>query len=308
MRSKYLTLIAIPLAALLLLILVTQSVNPDLNPPAEANSVDGEQDDTNPVDENPPSTSSNQTSDVAAPLNATQVSNENDTQSSAELNTNEIVSESVEVSSPPPENNNQNAMTTSSSSSSGGGKSKSHSSTGSSSHINNNNEEEASSNDDTTDTDSANIPDSSPKTWLRVDEGLIVGSPVTAYLLTTYNGPASAEFRGFHDPDCSNGSDIPCETVFDSDGSTSPTFAGEIPGACEPCFEYKATFSPSTFVLGENHIDATIWNGDENVATVGGDFTEHSFFVIPESPVGIIGLVGSTIAAFAVYFKFRVKE
>jgi hypothetical protein len=126
--------------------------------------------------------------------------------------------------------------------------------------------------------------------------------------LTTYDGPGVAEFRGFHDQECPRASDQPCEVIFSNDASLSPTFAGDIPGACEPCHEYKVTFSPQTFAYGGNHIEAVIRSGDEIIATAGRDFTEQSLFVLPESPIGIIGLMFSALAAFAVYHKFMLKK
>jgi hypothetical protein len=144
--------------------------------------------------------------------------------------------------------------------------------------------------------------------WLRVDDHLVIGQPVTAYLLTTYNGPGVATFRGFHEPDCTKGSGIPCETLTDSDGSAAPTYVGDIPGACAPCYEYKVTFSEDTFVKGENHIDAIIMDGDRVIAAVGGDFIEHSFFVLPDSPVGPILTLLSSVAAIAGYWAFKGRR
>jgi len=154
-----------------------------------------------------------------------------------------------------------------------------------------------------------------PKTWLRVDNDgdgddsdILVGDAVTAYLLTTYNGPGIVTFRGFHAPDCSNGGGIPCETVVDNDGATAPTYAGDIPGACDPCFEYKVTFSPNTFVFGDDHIDATITNGDTVIGGNANGFTEHSFSVIPESPIGIAALVMSAFAALGGFMFLRSRK
>jgi len=154
-----------------------------------------------------------------------------------------------------------------------------------------------------------------PKTWLRVDNDgdgddgdILVGDTVTAYLLTTYSGPGIVTFRAFHAPDCSNGSGIPCETQVDNDGSTAPTYAGDIPGACDPCFEYMVTFSADAFAFGEDHVDATITNGDDTIGGNAKGFTEHSFGVIPESPIGIAALVMSALAALGGFMFLRGKK
>lgn len=77
-------------------------------------------------------------------------------------------------------------------------------------------------------------------------------------------------------------------------------------GASDACM--STTFDDSLFSPGHWRFVAEFYNEGELVDTAGIDYGVHSFFVIPESPLGIAALVGSSLAALAGYSFLRSRK
>src|SRR5215510_2447397 len=63
----------------------------------------------------------------------------------------------------------------------------------------------------------------------------------------------------------------------------------------------SVTFPISDFTPGDWRFVTEFYKGGVLVDTNGADFGVHTFFVIPESPLGIAALIGSSLAALAGY-------
>jgi hypothetical protein len=70
----------------------------------------------------------------------------------------------------------------------------------------------------------------------------------------------------------------------------------------------SVTFPISDFTPGHWRFVTEFYLNGQLVNTNGQDFGVHSFFVIPESPLGIAALIGSSLAALAGYSYFRSKK
>jgi len=65
---------------------------------------------------------------------------------------------------------------------------------------------------------------------------------------------------------------------------------------------FSATFDASNFAgQGDHRFVAEFYDGDTLVGIARQDYRLHSFFVLPESAIGAVALVGSSLAAFAGY-------
>jgi len=89
--------------------------------------------------------------------------------------------------------------------------------------------------------------------------------------------------------------------------TTEPCPTGVGFGSGQTCF--VTTFDDSLFTPGDWHFVAVWFNGSTQINILGEhNFKVHSFGVIPESPLGIAALVGSSLAALAGYSYFRSKK
>lgn len=101
------------------------------------------------------------------------------------------------------------------------------------------------------------------------------------------------------------------EEIFAVEYSTDPSVVVEDGSAVECPTEgdfaggvncFSATFDASNFAgQGDHRFVAEFYDGDTLVGLARQDYRLHSFFVLPESAVGAVALVGSSLAAFAGY-------
>jgi hypothetical protein len=85
-----------------------------------------------------------------------------------------------------------------------------------------------------------------------------------------------------------------------------PTGAGF--GANQDC--YSVTFDGSLFdQQGDWHVHVEFYNAQNQLIADGRqDFQNHSFFVLPESPIGILALVGSSLAVLGGFMFLRSRN
>jgi len=133
--------------------------------------------------------------------------------------------------------------------------------------------------------------------------------------LTDIAEVASIECKLFDDTNCPKGPDVPCDVGTDS-SSTAPTFT-PVPGSCGAgCKEYRVTFDPVTAGADltidpkhELHFTITFLNIDgQPIAVQGQDVKTHSFLVIPESPIGMVAIVGAALAGLGGFYLLRGRH
>jgi hypothetical protein len=85
-----------------------------------------------------------------------------------------------------------------------------------------------------------------------------------------------------------------------------PTGAGF--GANQDC--YSVTFDGSLFdQQGDWHVHVEFYNAQNQLIADGRQtFQNHSFFVLPESPIGVIALLGSTLAVLGGFMFLRSRN
>ena len=73
---------------------------------------------------------------------------------------------------------------------------------------------------------------------------------------------------------------------------------------------YTATFPGSLFdQQGDWHFHAEFYNAQDQLISDGRQtFANNSFFVLPESPIGVIALVGSTLAVLGGFMFLRSRS
>ena len=73
---------------------------------------------------------------------------------------------------------------------------------------------------------------------------------------------------------------------------------------------YTATFDASLFdQQGDWHFHAEFYDAQDNLISDGRQtFANNSFFVLPESPIGVIALVGSTLAVLGGFMFLRTRN
>ena len=73
---------------------------------------------------------------------------------------------------------------------------------------------------------------------------------------------------------------------------------------------YIATFEASLFdQQGDWHFHAEFYDAQNNLISDGRQtFANNSFFVLPESPIGVIALVGSTLAVLGGFMFLRSRN
>lgn len=95
-------------------------------------------------------------------------------------------------------------------------------------------------------------------------------------------------------------------SVILQEGSSTACPESEFEGTKE-CF--STTFNASNFnTQGDYRFVAQFYSGDELVDTVAQDYRLHSFFVLPESAIGALGIVGSSLAAWGGYTFFKGRK
>lgn len=78
---------------------------------------------------------------------------------------------------------------------------------------------------------------------------------------------------------------------------------------------FSVTFPGSLFTEGSGaeaadyHFHAEFYDASDNLIADGNQtFQNHSFFVIPESPIGIIAMVGASLAALGGFYALRSHQ
>ena len=74
----------------------------------------------------------------------------------------------------------------------------------------------------------------------------------------------------------------------------------------EECF--STTFDESNFTPGHWRFVVEFYNGQELVDLAGNDFRVHSFGVIPETPIGMIAIVGAALAGLGGFYLLRGRQ
>ena len=97
------------------------------------------------------------------------------------------------------------------------------------------------------------------------------------------------------------------ETLTSSAEETCPADVG-FNVADQTC--YTATFPASLFdQQGDWHFHAEFYDAQDNLISDGRQtFANNSFFVLPESPIGVIALVGSTLAVLGGFMFLRSRS
>jgi hypothetical protein len=132
--------------------------------------------------------------------------------------------------------------------------------------------------------------------------------------LTDIAEVASIECKLFDDVNCPVGPDVACDIGTDASATSPPTFT-PVPGSCGAgCEEYRVTFDPvaagaDTTPENELHFKITFLNSDgQPIAVQGKDVRVHSFLVIPESPIGMVAIVGAALAGLGGFYLLRGRH
>jgi hypothetical protein len=149
-------------------------------------------------------------------------------------------------------------------------------------------------------------------TFARADpEPYILGSgPLDCVGLTDIAEVASIDCAFFDDDSCPVGPNVPCATGSDNTSTAPPTFS-PVPGACAVgCKEFRVQFQgtedPTPTIGEEWHFRITFLNSDgQPISEQGKDVRTHSFFVLPESAIGTIAMVGVSAAIFGGFLGLR---
>jgi hypothetical protein len=139
------------------------------------------------------------------------------------------------------------------------------------------------------------------------------GIDIQAFGITNASSSSRATFELFG-PECPLSQGIPCAVESDLTELSPPSFNGSIAASLcgsDPCEEYSVLFLGEHLnVKGEYHIKATFFDSADKIVVMRDvNFRVHSFFVIPESQLGMIGLMLSSFATlvFIYYMKLRRK-
>jgi hypothetical protein len=140
------------------------------------------------------------------------------------------------------------------------------------------------------------------------------GLDVQAFAITNASSATHATFELFG-PDCPISEGDSCAEVSDSSELSPPSFndgSFEIHALCtgNSCEEYNIIFSGEHLdVLGEYRIRATFLDDDNNIVAIEGmNFRVQSFFVVPESQIGAIALIISSLGTLAVVYYAKTRK
>ena len=152
-------------------------------------------------------------------------------------------------------------------------------------------------------------------TFARADpEPYVPPGTVDCVGITDIAEVASIECKLFDDVNCPLGPDVACDVGTDASATSPPTFT-PVPGSCGAgCEEYRVTFDPvaaGADVTPDNelHFKITFLNSDgQPIEVQGKDVRIHSFLVIPESPIGMVAIVGAALAGLGGFYLLRGRH
>ena len=131
--------------------------------------------------------------------------------------------------------------------------------------------------------------------------------------LTDIAEVASVKIELYDDVNCPVGPGVPCDEGTDSTPTSPPT--GDVPGSCGAgCEEYRVTFDPVTAgadTTPGNELHIKVYFYDASGALIddqGKDIRIHSFLVIPESPIGMLALVGAALAGLGGFYLLKGRN
>jgi hypothetical protein len=138
-----------------------------------------------------------------------------------------------------------------------------------------------------------------------------IGLDVEAFGITNASSTAHATFSLFG-PDCPLESGVACAVESDF-SKLSPPGLGSISHTelCKTlCEEYSVLFSGEHLdVAGEHQIHVTFFDSTDNVIVIKDmNFRVHSFFVIPESQLGAIALILSSLGTLVAMYFVKVRR
>lgn len=149
--------------------------------------------------------------------------------------------------------------------------------------------------------------------WARADpEPYMIGSgPLDCVGLTDIPEVESIFCVLYDDTSCPKGPGIPCATGSDST-FTNPAVFSPVPGACGDsgiCKEFRVPFigNEASQTPGEEwHFTITFLNAaGEEIDVRGKSMRNHSFFVLPESAIGAIAMVGLSLATVGLFVGLK---
>jgi hypothetical protein len=153
--------------------------------------------------------------------------------------------------------------------------------------------------------------------WARADpEPYTPPGTVDCVALTDIAEVASVQCKLFDDVNCPVGPDVECAIGSDTTATAPPTFS-DVPGECGnagTCEEYRVTFDPvadgaDVTPQKELHFKIYFLNSDGNlISEQSQDIQIHSFLVIPESPIGMIAIVGAALAGLGGFYLLRGRN
>jgi hypothetical protein len=138
------------------------------------------------------------------------------------------------------------------------------------------------------------------------------GLAVSVYGISLSTPAVSGTTFELYGPECPLVEEIPCATETDL-SETSPTLvltAEELALCDDNCEEYAITFNGDLFTQAGNYqVIAKFQDSDGNVVVIEEQMIiVQSFLVIPESPIGIIAVVASTLAALAAFLSIKKRS
>ena len=109
---------------------------------------------------------------------------------------------------------------------------------------------------------------------------------------------------------CPVGSEDACTTQPDNTQLSPSTFTpspSELECSTLGCEEYSTSFDKELLTTpGDYYIEATFYDADNHVLAVKGvNFNVPSMMVVPESPIGLIALFGSSLATLGAYVYYQ---
>jgi hypothetical protein len=138
------------------------------------------------------------------------------------------------------------------------------------------------------------------------------GIDIHAFGITNATSATYAIFELFG-PECPHAIGVACSSQSSVSPLTPPSFT--LPpsdGLCSSssCEEYSVIFSGEHLgVKGEHHVKASFFDSDDNVVAIKGmNFRVHSFFVVPESQIGAIALILSSLGTVVLIYYVKARR
>jgi hypothetical protein len=138
------------------------------------------------------------------------------------------------------------------------------------------------------------------------------GRDVSMYGIARPSSAVSSTTFELYGADCPLQSGIPCAVETDLSEMSPPTLiltVEELEFCDNNCEEYAVKFEGEHFTTaGEYQIRAKFYDPDGDLIALEEAAVLVSFMVIPESPLGILVLMGSSLAAFGGFIVVRRKR